>query len=82
MREPITQELQFKIGYAQVYTQNTTGIIAASLDWTKFTGDRQFGWLGSRPITDIVVKLDVLDEYNFDGLRRFLSMLWRISSIA
>ncbi|MEL6494148.1 MAG: hypothetical protein AAFQ41_03370 [Cyanobacteria bacterium J06623_7] len=71
MREPITQELQFKIGYAQVYTQNTTGIIAASLDWTNFTGDRQFGWLGSRPITDIVVKLDVLDEYNFDGLRRF-----------
>ena len=71
VREPITQELQFKIGYAQVYTQNTTGIIAASLDWTNFTGDRQFGWLGSRPITDIIVKLDVFEEYNFDGLRRF-----------
>ena len=71
VREPITQELRFKIGYAQVYTQNTTGIIAGSLDWTNFTGDRQFGWLGSRPITDIIVKLDVLDEYNFDGLRRF-----------
>jgi len=71
VREPITQELQFKIGYGQVYTQNTTGIIAASLDWTNFTGDRQFGWLGSRPITDIIVKLDVFDEYNFDGLRRF-----------
>ncbi|MEM8718545.1 MAG: hypothetical protein AAGE84_04455 [Cyanobacteria bacterium P01_G01_bin.39] len=71
IREPITQELRFKISYAQVYTQNTTGIIAGSLDWTNFTGDRQFGWLGSRPITDIVVKLDVFDEYNFDGLRRF-----------
>ena len=71
VREPITQELRFKLGYAQVYTQNTTGIIAASLDWTNFSGDRQFGWLGSRPITDIVVKLDVFDEYNFDGLRRF-----------
>ena len=71
VREPITQKLQFKIGYGQVYTQNTTGIIAASLDWTNFTGNRQFGWLGSRPITDIVVKLNVFDEYNFDGLRRF-----------
>lgn len=71
VREPITQELRFKIAYGQVYTQNTTGIIAASLDWTNFVGDRQFGWLGSRPITDIIVKLDVFDEYNFDGLRRF-----------
>ena len=71
VREPLTQELCFKIGYAQVYTQNTTGIIAGSLDWTNYTGDRQFGWLGTRPITDIVVKLDVFDEYNFDGLRRF-----------
>ena len=71
VREPITQELYFKIGYAQVYTQNTTGIIAGSLDWTSYTGDRQFGWLGTRPITDIIVKLDVFDEYNFGGLRRF-----------
>ena len=71
VREPLTEELRFKISYAQVYTQNTTGIIAASLDWTNFVGDRQFGWLGSRPITDIVVKLDLFDEYNFDGLRRF-----------
>ena len=71
VREPLTQELRFKIGYGQVYTQNTTGIVAASLDWTNFVGDRQFGWLGSRPITDIVVKLDVFDEYNFDGLQRF-----------
>ena len=71
VREPITGELNFKITYAQVYTQNTTGIIAGSLDWTNYTGDRQFGWLGTRPITDIIVKLDVLDEYNFGGLRRF-----------
>ncbi|MGL5832142.1 MAG: hypothetical protein ACRC1Z_02795, partial [Waterburya sp.] len=34
VREPLTQELRFTIAYGQVYTQNTTGIIAASLDWT------------------------------------------------
>ena len=71
VREPLTDELRFKIAYAQVYTQNTTGIIAGSLDWTNYTGDRQFGWLGTRPIADIIVKLDVFEEYNFGGLRRF-----------
>ena len=71
IREPLTAQLRFKITYNQVYTQNTIGIIAGNLDWTNYTGDRQFGWLGTRPITDIIVKLDVFDEYNFGGLRRF-----------
>ena len=80
VREPLTSELRFKLGYAQVYTQNTTGIIAGSLDWTNYTGDRQFGWLGSRPVTDIIVKLDVLDEYNFAGIRRFPPQCFGIST--
>ncbi|WP_036482933.1 hypothetical protein [Myxosarcina sp. GI1] len=71
VRDPFSRELTFKITYSQVYTQNTAGIIAGNLDWTNYMGDRQFGWLGTRPITDIIVKLDILDEYNFGGLRRF-----------
>ncbi|BAZ44341.1 hypothetical protein NIES4102_13490 [Chondrocystis sp. NIES-4102] len=71
VREPITQQLRFKITYDQVYTQNLDGIIAANLDWSNYLGDRQFGWLGSRPVVDIVVKLDVLEEYNFGGNIRF-----------
>ncbi|AFZ34102.1 hypothetical protein Sta7437_0495 [Stanieria cyanosphaera PCC 7437] len=71
IRDPITQELRFKIVYDQVYTQNLDGIIAGNLDWSNYLGDRQFGWLGSRPVVDIIVKLDVLEEYNFGGNIRF-----------
>lgn len=71
VRDPISQELRFKIVYDQVYTQNLDGIIAGNLDWSNYLGDRQFSWLGSRPVVDIIVKLDVLEEYNFGGNIRF-----------
>jgi predicted Abi (CAAX) family protease len=71
VRDPISQELRFKIVYDQVYTQNLDGIIAGNLDWSNYLGDRQFGWLGTRPVVDIIVKLDVLEEYNFGGNIRF-----------
>ncbi|MBE9080148.1 hypothetical protein IQ241_23115 [Romeria aff. gracilis LEGE 07310] len=66
--EPLTQRLRFDINYRQVYTQNPSGIVAATLDWTNYMGDRQWGWLGSRPVADILVKLAALTEdYDFDG---------------
>jgi predicted Abi (CAAX) family protease len=71
IRDPITGELRFKIVYDQVYTQNLDGIIAGNLDWSNYLGDRQFGWLGTRPVVDFIVKLDVLEEYNFGGNIRF-----------
>ena len=71
VRDPLSRELCFKNAYGQVYTQNIDGIIAGSLDWTNYMGDRQFGWLGSRPVVDIIVKLDVFEEYNFGGNLRF-----------
>jgi predicted Abi (CAAX) family protease len=71
IKEPISGELQFKLAYGQVYTQNLDGIIAGSLDWTNYIGDRQFGWLGSRPTVDIIVKLDLFEPYNFGGNLRF-----------
>lgn len=71
VREPITQELRFKLVYDQIYTQNVDGIIAGNLDWSHYLGDRQFGWLGTRPVVDIIVKLDVLEKYDFGGNVRF-----------
>jgi predicted Abi (CAAX) family protease len=71
IRDRITQELRFKIVYDQVYTQNLDGIIAGNLDWSNYLGDRQFGWLGTRPVVDLIVKIDVLEEYNFGGNIRF-----------
>lgn len=58
MREPITQELQFTLHYQQIYAHNSGGIVSGTQDWTAYTGDMQRGWMGQRPFSDIVVKLD------------------------
>lgn len=66
----IYQELRFNIAYRQIYTHNCDGIISGSLDWTRYSGDRQFGWLGSRPFTDILIKFDPLtQDYDFDSFK-------------
>jgi predicted Abi (CAAX) family protease len=70
-KEPMSGELEFKLAYGQVYTQNLDGIIAGGLDWSNYMGDRQFGWSGSRPVVDIIVKLDLLEPYDFGGNLRF-----------
>ncbi|MGD1931634.1 MAG: type II CAAX prenyl endopeptidase Rce1 family protein [Leptolyngbyaceae cyanobacterium] len=60
--EPIAQELQFKINYQQIYAHNSGGIISGTHDWSSYAGDMQRGWLGQRPFSDIVVKLDYFTE--------------------
>jgi predicted Abi (CAAX) family protease len=60
--EPLCDELRFEINYHQVYTHNKEGIIAGTLHWSRFMGDRQFGWLGVRPVVDILIKLDAFTE--------------------
>ncbi|MDJ1181818.1 hypothetical protein [Roseofilum casamattae] len=68
--DPFTGELKFEIEYRQVYAHNTDGIVSGSLAWERYCGDRQWGWVGSRPVSDILVKFSPLtDNYDFDGLR-------------
>jgi predicted Abi (CAAX) family protease len=62
VREPLAGELVFDIEYQQVYIHNTDGIIAGTNHWTRYTGDRQFGWLGTRPVQDVIVRLDCFTE--------------------
>ncbi|HVG97963.1 MAG TPA: hypothetical protein VNK05_13740 [Chloroflexota bacterium] len=70
-REPLSGELVFDIVYQQVYIHNTDGIIAGAQHWTHYTGDRQFGWLGTRPVQDVLIKLDCFtDDFNFGAVRR------------
>jgi predicted Abi (CAAX) family protease len=57
-REPLADELLFRIEYEQVYTHNGDGLVAGTLDWTRYMGDRQYGWLGIRPVCDMLIKLD------------------------
>ena len=51
----------FDIVYYQIYASNVDGIIAGATPWSRYLGDRQFGWLGSRPICDTLLKLNGLD---------------------
>lgn len=71
MREPLADELKFEIDYHQVYTHNTDGIVAGTLAWNRFVGDRQFGWMGTRPTCDILIKLDAFTQpFDFNGVKR------------
>ncbi|MCD8488484.1 MAG: CAAX protease [Desertifilum sp.] len=69
--EPLAEELRFEIDYLQVYTHNVDGIIAGTLAWNRFIGDRQWGWLGTRPVCDLLVKLDAFtDAYQVGDIAR------------
>ena len=60
--DPLAGEPRFEIAYHQVYTQNGDGLIAGPLHWSRYMGDRQFGWAGLRPVCDLLLKLDAFDQ--------------------
>lgn len=68
--DPLSGEPRFEITYYQVYTQNSDGLIAGALDWSRYMGDRQFGWAGVRPVCDAILRLDAFGGHftlNGDG---------------
>lgn len=70
VRDPLADELRFEICYYQVYTHNTDGLIAGVLHWSRYLGDRQFGWAGTRPTCDLLIKLDAFTQpYEIAGIR-------------
>ncbi|MBD2460721.1 abortive infection protein [Oscillatoria sp. FACHB-1407] len=70
IREPLADELQFQIEYRQVYAQNPDGIISGASTWENYLGDLQRGWLGNRPVSDILVRCDAITrDYDFSGIR-------------
>ncbi|MDI9634928.1 abortive infection protein [Oscillatoria amoena NRMC-F 0135] len=69
VRCPLTDELRFDIDYWQVYGHNPDDIISGLVKWQSYTGDLERGWLGNRPISDIIVKFPAITEdYDFDGI--------------
>ncbi|MGA1622784.1 MAG: type II CAAX prenyl endopeptidase Rce1 family protein [Synechocystis sp.] len=68
IRDPFTQELQWQIPYYQVYAQNPQGILSGSQTWENYAGNLRRGWVQSRPFSDVMIKLDVLEDYNFGGV--------------
>lgn len=68
VRDAFTDELRWDIVYQQVYAHNTNGIIAGNAHWSNYMGDLQRGWLGMRPVVDVLVKLEAVTQlYNFNG---------------
>ena len=77
VRDRFTQELQFKIRYFQVYSHNPNGIVAGTNSWANYMGNLQRGWLGTRPVADVLIKWDALtQDYDFGGVK--LSPLWEL----
>ncbi|WOD40199.1 CAAX protease [Nodosilinea sp. E11] len=71
VHDPLADEKRFEIRYYQVYAHNIDGLIAGTIHWSRYQGDRQRGWLGTRPTCDIVVKLDAFSRfYYFNDERR------------
>ncbi len=70
VRDRITSELRFDIIYYQVYTHNIDGINSGSLTWANYMGSLWRGWLGTRPVSDILVKYEPMTtDYDFDGVK-------------
>jgi predicted Abi (CAAX) family protease len=62
VREPLTGEMRFDIEYHQVYVHGDSGIISGTHHWTRYTGDRQFGFLGTHPTQDVLIRLNCFTE--------------------
>lgn len=70
VRDRITSELRFDIVYYQVYGNNTDGIISGSITWAAYMGSLWQGWLGTRPVSDILIKYEpITSNYDFDGVK-------------
>ena len=70
VRDRITSELRFDIVYYQVYGHNADGIISGSSTWATYMGSLWQGWLGNRPVSDILVKYEpITSDYDFDGVK-------------
>lgn len=68
IRDPLSDERRFEIQYYQVYDHNTDGLTAGTLHWSRYMGDRQFGWLGNRPVCDILIKFEPFTgEFKING---------------
>lgn len=71
IRDPLSDELRFEIQYYQVYTHNTDGLTAGTIHWSRYMGDRQFGWLGTRPVCDILIKFEPFTgNFDINGTRQ------------
>jgi predicted Abi (CAAX) family protease len=70
VQDDFTRELQWDINYNQVYAHNPDGIVAGKQDWATYMGNLQRGWLGTRPVADLLITYPpVTEDYDFGGIK-------------
>lgn len=62
VQEPLTDELRFDIVYYPICPPNSDGLLSGTLHWSRYMGDRQFGWLGTHPIADTLIGFEPFTE--------------------
>ncbi len=68
IEEPLAKELHWRITYYQVYGHGPDGIISGKIDWAEYMGNLERGWLGSRPVGDVLIRFPaVTTDYDFGG---------------
>lgn len=71
IHDPLSNERRFEIQYYQVYSHNIDGLTSGTIHWSRYMGDRQFGWLGTRPVCDILIKFEPFTkDFDIDGKGR------------
>jgi predicted Abi (CAAX) family protease len=70
VQDDFTRELQWDINYNQVYAHNPDGIVAGKQDWATYMGNLQRGWLGTRPVADLLITYPpVTEDYDFGSIK-------------
>jgi predicted Abi (CAAX) family protease len=70
VRDPFTTELIFEMDYLQVYGNGNDGTLSGPNTWRNYMGSLIRGKAFTRPVSDVLIKLDTLTEdYNFGGTR-------------
>jgi predicted Abi (CAAX) family protease len=68
IQDPFTNEPMLDVDYLQVYGNAPDGTISGAQTWTHYMGNMRRGFMGVRPVSDVLIKLDTLtDDYTFGG---------------
>jgi hypothetical protein len=69
--DPLSGEPRFDMTYYQIYPNNCDGLTSGKMDWSRYLGDRQFGWAGVRPVCDAILRLDAfVDDFEIGDDRQ------------
>jgi predicted Abi (CAAX) family protease len=78
VHDPLADEPRFEIVYRQLYAHNRDGIVSGAQHWSRYLGDRQFGWAGLRPVCDVLIKAEAFALEAFAAQLGALAARYRI----